>query len=239
MDIYYDLHIHSCLSPCADDDMTPNNTANMAMLCGLDMAALTDHNSVKNCPAFFAACQRAGVVPVAGAEVCTREEVHVLCLFPTLDAGMRFGAYVEKKMPGFVNNPKFFGRQLILDEGDRVVGEEKTLLISACDIGTGELPGLARSYGGVAAPAHIDRPSNSLIANLGFIPPDSGFSCFEIKDPASLPGLAAANAILSAPRARIIHNSDAHSLADINEKRHKLSLREKSAQALVEYLSGS
>ena len=75
---YYDLHIHSCLSPCADDDNTPNNIAGMAFLCGLDIVALTDHNSCKNCPAFFKAAQKHGIVPVAGAELTTSEDIHVI-----------------------------------------------------------------------------------------------------------------------------------------------------------------
>ncbi|MBO7666419.1 MAG: PHP domain-containing protein, partial [Clostridia bacterium] len=87
---YYDLHIHSCLSPCADDDMTVNNIAGMAAIKGLGIIALTDHNSCANCPAFFKACKRNGVVPVAGMELTTAEEVHLLCLFPTLETAMEF-----------------------------------------------------------------------------------------------------------------------------------------------------
>jgi len=66
---YYDLHIHSCLSPCGDDDMTPNNIAGMAALKGLNIVALTDHNSTKNCPAFFEACKKQGIIPIAGMEL--------------------------------------------------------------------------------------------------------------------------------------------------------------------------
>ena len=79
---YYDLHIHSCLSPCADDDNTPNNLAGMGMLAGLGLMALTDHNSAKNCPAFFKAAEKVGIIPVAGMELETSEDVHVVCLFP-------------------------------------------------------------------------------------------------------------------------------------------------------------
>lgn len=235
MDLYYDLHIHSCLSPCADDDMTVNNIANMAMLCGLDIIALTDHNSLKNCPPFFSACARAGVTPIAGAELCTREEVHVLCLFPSLAAGMEFDGYIEGLLPYFVNNTRIFGRQLLLDEMDNVIGEEPKLLISACDIGIEELPALMKRYGGVAVPSHIDRASNSLIANLGFIPPEYNFSCYEVRDRFKLSGLIDANPPLG--RAHIIFDSDAHTLADISERNNYISARENSAAALVEALS--
>ena len=138
-------------------------------------------------------------------------------------------------LPFFVNNPKIFGHQLILDENDRVTSEEQKLLISACDIGIGELPAIVRQYNGIAVPSHIDRPSNSLIANLGFIPPDIEFTCYEVKDNTRLPGLINGNPALS--RARIINNSDAHSLIDIAERRHSITLRERDAAALIEALA--
>ena len=81
---YYDLHIHSCLSPCADDENTPNNVAGIASLSGLNIIALTDHNSTANCPAFFAACERFGITPIAGMELTTSEDIHVVCLFEEL-----------------------------------------------------------------------------------------------------------------------------------------------------------
>ena len=97
MRFYYDLHVHSCLSPCADDDNTPNNLAGMAKLCGLNVVALTDHNTTKNCPAFFEACGRYGIVPIPGMELTTSEDIHVICLFPSLESAMSFGEEVEKR----------------------------------------------------------------------------------------------------------------------------------------------
>ena len=235
-DFTYDLHIHSCLSPCADDEMTVNNIANMAMLCGLDIIALTDHNSLKNCPAFFAACDRIGLAPVAGTELNTREEIHVLCLFPSISAGMEFDAYIEKIMPHFVNNPYIFGRQLIVDENDTVVGEEQKLLVAACDIGIDELYDLMQAFGGVAVPSHIDRPSNSIISNLGFISPDYRFKYYELKNIDSLHLILPQNPALS--NAKYITNSDAHSLIDLASRTPgSISLRERSAPALIEALT--
>ena len=75
---YYDLHIHSCLSPCGDDDNTPNNIAGMASLCGLNIVALTDHNTTANCPAFFEAAKRYGIIPIAGMELTTSEDIHIV-----------------------------------------------------------------------------------------------------------------------------------------------------------------
>ncbi|MDR3121207.1 MAG: PHP domain-containing protein [Clostridiales bacterium] len=231
MELYYDLHTHSCLSPCADDDMTVYNIANMAMLCGLDIVALTDHNSAKNCPAFFAACREAGLTPVAGVELCTREEVHVLCLFPGLGEAAAFDGFLYPLLPDIENRADIFGRQLILGEDDAVRAEEKKLLISACDIGIEELPAVVAEYGGIAIPAHIDRPANGLIANLGFIPDEYVFTCYEIKNPDALPNLVRNNPCLA--RKRILFDSDAHTLTDIPERRHSLSLPERSAAALI------
>ena len=88
--LYYDLHIHSCLSPCGSEDMTPYNIAAMAALKGLDVIAVTDHNSCKNCPAVLAAAKEYGVLALPGMELTTSEEVHAVCLFETLDAAMAF-----------------------------------------------------------------------------------------------------------------------------------------------------
>ena len=118
---YYDLHIHSCLSPCGDDDNTPNNIAGMASLCELDIVALTDHNSCKNCPAFFEAAESHGLVPVAGMELTTSEDIHVVCLFERLDDAMRFDEYVEKHSIKIKNNPDIFGKQSVLDKNDDLV----------------------------------------------------------------------------------------------------------------------
>jgi hypothetical protein len=230
-ELYYDLHIHSCLSPCADDDMTVRNIANMSMLCGLDVIALTDHNTLKNCPPFFAACRKAGLTPIAGVELNTREEVHVLCLFPSLESGMAFDAHLYRLLPDIRNRADIFGRQIILGEDDCPTGEERKLLISACDVGIEELPALLSGYGAAAVPAHIDRPSNSLIANLGFIPPEYAFSCYELKDRSRLQSLVLQNPALAGKR--IITDSDAHTLLDISEKSHCLELGERSAAALI------
>ena len=113
---FYDLHVHSCLSPCADDDMTPNNIAGMAALKGLQIVALTDHNSCKNCPAFFEACRRNGIIPVAGMELTTAEDIHVVCLFEELESAMAFDREIERHLSPIRNRPEIFGNQWILDE---------------------------------------------------------------------------------------------------------------------------
>ena len=128
---YYDFHIHSCLSPCGDNDMTPNNIAGVCALAGLQIAALTDHNSVKNCPAFYKAAKKQGIIPIAGMELTTAEEIHVVCLFERLEDAMAFGEDVETYRVRIPNRVDIFGDQLILDEEDNPIGTEDDLLPNA------------------------------------------------------------------------------------------------------------
>lgn len=236
MSLTYDLHIHSCLSPCGDDDMTPANIAGMAALKGLEAVALTDHNTCRNCPAFMAAAEEYGVLAVPGMEINTSEEVHAVCLFPNLEAALGFDAYVYGKLIQFPNNEAIFGKQQIYNEQDQVCGTEPNLLINATEISFDGLWELVRSYGGVMFPAHVDKTANSLIANLGFIPPDSRFKTAEVKDLKKLHQLRKDNPYLD--KCRIISNSDAHYLEHINEPELTLQVEEKTAQGIIDALLG-
>ncbi len=212
---YYDLHIHSCLSPCADNDMTPNNIAGMGAIKGLNILALTDHNSTKNCPAFFEACKRQGIIAIAGMELSTAEDIHLVCLFAELDDAMRFGEEIEKHLMPIKNRPEIFGDQLILDGEDEVVGEEATLLISATDLPVDEAIELAKSFGAHVHPAHIDRTSNGMVAILGDVPEEYGFRVFELRDRENIGKLSATVEGLCDDTTVIC--SDAHHLWDISE----------------------
>ena len=234
MNLFYDLHIHSCLSPCGDDDMTPANIAGMAMVKGVDLIALTDHNSARNCPALLAAAEEYGILALPGMEVNTSEEVHAVCLFKTLEAALDFDSYVYRKLMKFPNREEIFGKQQIYDCNDRACAAEPNLLINATEISFEELWDLALSYDGVMFPAHIDKTANSLIANLGFVPPDSRFVTAEVKDLGKLHSLLRENPYLA--DCRIISNSDAHYLEHINEPRLTLEVEEKSREAVVETL---
>lgn len=219
---FYDLHLHSCLSPCADDDMTPNNIVGMATLKGLNLLALTDHNTCKNCPAFFEACRRMGVVPVAGMELSTAEDIHLVCLFEHLEHAMAFDQEVSKHLMNMENNPQIFGNQWILNGEDEQIGEEKKLLISATDLWIEDAIHLAKSFGAHVHPAHIDRESNGIVSILGTIPDHYGFTVYELKDSANLetclPYIPQGNL------AQLLFCSDAHHLWDINEAEHFLLL---------------
>ena len=239
---FYDLHIHSCLSPCADDDMTPNNIAGMAALKGLQIVALTDHNSAKNCPAFFAACKRQGIIAVAGMELSTAEDVHLVCLFESLEDAMRFDGEIEKHLMNIKNRPEIFGNQLVLDGEDEIIGEEQKLLISATDLSMGEAVELARKYGAHVHPAHVDRESNGIISVLGDIPGDYGFDCFELNDRESLERINGEYPISKGMK--YVVSSDAHHLWDISEADNSVLLDDEPySSALVrkrlfEYLNG-
>ena len=170
MKIQYDLHLHSCLSPCGSDDMTPYNLVNMAALLGFDMIAVTDHNSCLNAQAAMEAGKQAGVTVVPGMELCTAEEAHMVCLFPTLEDALQFQVYVDGQSFEIKNRPDIYGNQLIMGEGDILMGEEPRLLLNATKITAQKAAHIVRLFHGAAFPAHIDRDSFSLLSSLGFIP---------------------------------------------------------------------
>lgn len=132
--MYVDLHIHSCLSPCADDDMTPANICGMASIKGLDAIAVTDHNCARNLPYVKEAADAFHLILLPGMEITTREEVHVLGYFPTVEVAMEAGEFFASHLPPMKNRPAFFGRQLVVDTDDQVVDEEQRLLIGATDL---------------------------------------------------------------------------------------------------------
>lgn len=215
MKLYYDLHMHSCLSPCADDNMTPANMAGMGMLKGLSVMALTDHNSCRNCPAFFKACEAYGILPIAGMELSTAEDVHMVSLFPTLEVALSFEKALENHRMPMDNDPAIFGNQLVMNEKDEVIEEFPTLLITATDLWMSEAVELVRSFGGVIYPAHIDRESNGIITMLGDIPPEYAFTAVEYRDLSKKEEYETLYA--EAKGKSIVVSSDAHALYKISE----------------------
>lgn len=226
MQVYYDLHLHSCLSPCGEDDMTPLNIVRMAMLAGLNMIAVTDHNSAGNVRAAVEAGREWGVCVVPGIEAMSREEGHVLCYFPEVEQAEAMQALLYARMPPIPNKPSLFGNQIYMDAGEGERGREERLLLSAADMDVAELAQACRELGGVAVPAHVDKQAYSLLNNLGFLPPDCGFTTVEVAGnvPPGLEGY------------RVIHSSDAHQLDMIPDAERFLDLDSLSPRALVRYL---
>ena len=212
---YYDFHVHSCLSPCGDADNTPNSLAGMAFLNGVRIMALTDHNSSRNCPAFFAAARRYGIVPIAGMELTTSEDIHAVCLFETLEDALAFNDEVDTRRIRVKNREDIFGEQLILDEEDNVVAHEEDLLINATTIALDEAPQLAAQYGGICYPAHIDRPANGAIEILGDFPHYVGFHLAELHDKGNRDEYVRKYGLEGI---RLLFSSDAHYLDQLREE---------------------
>ncbi len=235
---YYDLHIHSCLSPCGDDESTPDSIAGMGEINSLDIMALTDHNTCKNCPAFFEACFRHGILPIAGMELTTAEDIHAVCLFPTLERAMEFDKFLEKKRILIPNRTDIFGHQLICDSEDRVIGQEEHLLSVATSISVEEAPSLVESFGGICYPAHIDRDANGIISVLGTLPETPDFTVLELHNEEKLSEYTEKYDLKNR---HIVTGSDAHYLWDIKERLNFLYLkeitdRERAGERVIEFL---
>lgn len=211
---YYDLHIHSCLSPCGDNDNTPNNIVGMGVLNGLQIMALTDHNTCRNCPAFFEAAKKQGIIPIPGMELTTAEDIHMVCLFPTLESAMDFDREIQTRRIHIPNRTDIFGDQWVMDGNDEVIDVEPDLLSNATTVSVEEAPRLAEAYGGVCYPAHIDRQANGIIATLGFLPPDMTFPTLELHDGENESEYRQQHI---PEQSRVVIGSDAHVLWDIQE----------------------
>ena len=218
---YYNLHVHSCLSPCADNDNTPCNLAGFAAISGINIMALTDHNTCKNCPAFFAAAKAYGVIPVAGMELTTSEDIHVVCLFETLEQAMAFDEEVDSKRIKIKNREDIFGEQLILNEDDEIIGKDEFLLSNATMISLDEAPALVKKYGGVCYPAHIDRDANGIVAVLGTLPETPAFHCVEIH---GLENIEPYKERFDLKDKVVVISSDAHYLQDVRDKENFFEL---------------
>ena len=233
MRIAYDFHIHTALSPCGDGDMTPNNIVNMAMLKGLNAIAITDHNTCGNAEACMKCAEGGGLLVLPGMEVETSEDCHIVCIFPDIDSARAMEEKVHDALPKIKNRTDIFGEQVYLDENDEVVGYEENMLVTATSLSTQKVADLARSFGGVAIPAHIDKSSYSVISNLGFIDKAWGFTTVEIKELSKEQNLRLTGGI---GEERVIHSSDAHYLWDISESEHFLEVESLTPEAIINTL---
>ena len=235
MKLYYDFHIHSCLSPCGDADMTPNNIVNYAKIMGYDVIALTDHNTALNCPAVAKIAEENGITFIPGMELCTSEEVHIVCLFYTLEDALHFSEYVKSTIPPIKNKPNIFGKQLICDESDNVIGQEDILLVTASGISTEKVVKKVAEYNGICYPAHIDRSSFSILSNLGTIDEYFGFRCAEIYDIIKEDELKKKHSYLN--ELKILSDSDAHYLENMRIPQQIIDVPENNVNAILDYLN--
>ena len=175
-----DLHVHTALSPCADDSMSPRRIVRAAEERGISILGIADHNSAANAGAVVRAAECTQVRVLPGMEVQTREEVHVLCLFDRLEPALDLQGYVYERLPDLPYSPEVFGRQILYDENDGVLGECRMPLYAAISAGLDDLAIEIDRLGGIMIAAHVDRQAFSVIGTLGLIPPEAGFDAVEI-----------------------------------------------------------
>ncbi|TVR42813.1 MAG: PHP domain-containing protein [Bacteroidia bacterium] len=175
-----DLHVHTVLSPCGDLEMSPSNIVKRAALKGIDILGVTDHNSTKHGALIRKLAEKEGIFVLCGAEVTTREEIHCLAFFENDDTLEKFQQYLDTYLADVWNNPSRFGYQVVVDENDMIVEEVNRLLIAAIDQSIDEVEEEVHALGGLFIPAHIDRPSHSLISQLGFMPPGLKVDALEV-----------------------------------------------------------
>lgn len=217
----YDLHIHSCLSPCGDDDMTPNNIAGMAHLAGLEVIAVTDHNAAANLPAVKKCADEFGIMLIPGIEMNTAEDIHLLCYFETVERCLEFEKLVLDSLPPINNRKDIYGNQLIRNEKDEITGEYEKLLILGSSYSLWEAVQLCHDMDGVAVYAHIDKNSYSAVSVLGTLPPEIKIDGVEIYDLANRQKLI--NSGIITDETPYMSNSDAHYLEYIGEREEHLS----------------
>lgn len=213
----FDLHIHSCLSPCASLEMSPGDIVRRARDAGMDGIAITDHNSALNAPAMAVRAAEAGLPCLFGLEVQTAEEVHTLALFDTLGQARAMTDWVYAAMPKRVNDPDTFGDQPILSAEsaeDEIADLEWRILAMGCRRTIPETAEKTHGLGGLYIAAHIDRPNYSVLASLGAVPsaPDGApyFDAVEFS--------RTADESLWLPKAEgyaVTRSSDAHNLDDV------------------------
>jgi len=227
MKFYYDLHIHSDLSPCGNHDMTPNNIVNMAYIKGLNIISVTDHNTVKNFPAIREIGENLGIEVIPGIEVTTREEVHVLCYFKNYIDAEKFGNIIYESLPDIKNNTLIFGDQNIYNSDDEITGSLSKLLINASKYTIDEIYYMAHEHNGIMVPAHINKKSNSILGVLGFIPFNLKIDFVEIFSKADIDERLI-------KKYYILKNSDAHQLIDISESVNSIELN--AIEGIYEFL---
>jgi len=174
-----DLHIHTCLSPCTELDMSPKGILTSAKKKGIDIIGICDHNSSENSLAVMNAARKMHIQVIPGMEVTSQEEVHILALFDKVETALKLQEYIYENLPG-ENDEEAFGMQVIVNEEEEVEGFNKKLLIGATTIPLEEVIRLIHSFGGISIASHIDREAFSIIGQLGFIPEDLALDALEI-----------------------------------------------------------
>ncbi len=232
--LFVDLHIHTALSPCADDAMTPGNIVGRALEASLDGIAITDHNSAKNCRALISTAKGTTLRVLSGLEVTSREEVHVLCIFDDPIKAESFQEVIYANLPCRNNDVSIFGRQIVFNDKGIQTGEETLLLSCACNLSINQLAFMTRHSGGLCIPAHIDRERGGLLNVLGLFPPDLAVDGLEVSDRCGNPLCPEAYGGHS-----LLLNSDAHTPSDIRQGKTAFYVRDLSVSEMRMALKGT
>jgi PHP family Zn ribbon phosphoesterase len=175
-----ELHVHTVLSPCAEVEMIPPLIVQEALARGINLIAIVDHNACANVAAVQQAAAGTGLVVLPGMEAQTREEVHVLCLFDTLETALAWEAELRAALPVLENDAEHFGDQFVVDAAGDFVRRETQLLLTSAQLSIDEVCARVDRLGGLAIPAHVDRPAFGLLTNLGLVPPDLHLAALEV-----------------------------------------------------------
>lgn len=230
-----DLHIHTVLSACAEVEMLPDLILERAQALGLNLIAVTDHNSAENAAAMLGVARGTGITVLPGMEVQTREEVHLLCLFDTLEQVLTWQGIVYGHLPRLKNREDVFGMQVVLDADGCPIGKNERLLLTSTDLTVEEVVRRVGQLEGLCIPAHVDRPAYSIIANLGFIPPGLDFPGVEISR--LVKPQEARERFPELARYALVANGDAHRLSEI-DRRTTFKMAEPTVAELARALAG-
>lgn len=230
MRYHADLHIHTILSPCGDVEMTPKQIVAKAKERGVHILGISDHNNTRNSEEIKKVGAREGVFVLCGAEVTTREEVHCLAFFETPEIVAEFQQFLEAHLPHIPNDVDKFGYQLIINENEEIVGEEEFLLISAINKSINEVEEEVHRLGGIFIPAHIDKMQNSVLSQLGFLPPDLKVDALELSKRTNKEAFLKKNSYLA--KYPFIQSSDAHLIEDVGCVYTELEMDELNFQSI-------
>ncbi len=175
-----DLHIHSVLSPCGGLEMSPNSIMQRLKQFGIQWLAITDHNSMANCPAYQKVAEKEGLFFTWGVEIQSVEEIHLLAYFDDSSSAEKFNTELYESLFPLDNDPDFFGDQVIIDENENILRVEPRALINSSEWNLNTVVEKVQAYNGLVVPAHIDSSVNSILSQLGFMPEVPQFQLFGI-----------------------------------------------------------
>jgi predicted metal-dependent phosphoesterase TrpH len=207
-----DLHIHTCLSPCAELEMSPLRIVQESLAKGLDFIAICDHNSAENAGAAVRAGAMLGIHVLPGLEINSIEEIHTLAIFDSEKQALSMQDIVYTHLHG-TNRPDIFGEQVVVNEINEVEYFNERMLIASTQLGVDSIVREVHKLGGIAIASHVDRPSYSIISQLGFIPHDLELDAVELSCMTNKESFAGWSGMLK--ELPIIKSSDAHSPDDI------------------------